>query len=303
MKILIVSGFLGAGKTTFINHLVKTCPNDFAILENEFANQGIDKDILDNNKLNIWELTEGCICCSTNQDFVSSVLTIANSINPEYLIIEPTGVGILENIIESLKKVTYERIQLLQPVTILDAYSFDNFIKDYPEIYQNQILTSKHVIFSKTDIEDPLVIEDISKKIKQLDPGIKIISQNYKNQDKSWWQQILNTDLDGTYHQQVETIDLETFAISDPEILGPNHLIYLLENIIRERYGKIIRAKGVIKAGNSHLRFDVVDKTYSITGCDSSIDSKIVFIGKEIRRNNIRKLVVKNYIKKINISK
>ena len=105
MKILIVSGFLGAGKTTFIRRLSRNIGKRFVILENEYGAAGIDgarlgKDVAEEG--NIWEMTEQCICCSGKKDFASSVLTIANAVDPEYLIVEPTGVGRLSKIIENL---------------------------------------------------------------------------------------------------------------------------------------------------------------------------------------------------------
>ena len=99
MKILIVSGFLGAGKTTFIKRLARNVDQRFAILENEYGAAGIDGARLGQNRQgtqkNVWEMTEQCICCIGKKDFAASVLTIANVVDPEYLIVEPTGVGSL----------------------------------------------------------------------------------------------------------------------------------------------------------------------------------------------------------------
>lgn len=105
MNILIVSGFLGAGKTTFIKELSRRTKKEFAILENEYANSGVDGDILKNSDktVNIWELIDGCICCSAKGDFAQSILTIANTIDPDYLVVEPTGVAKLSSIIENIK--------------------------------------------------------------------------------------------------------------------------------------------------------------------------------------------------------
>lgn len=93
MKILIVSGFLGAGKTTFIKRLSQNIGKKFVILENEYGAAGIDGLRLGKSQQelreNIWEMTEKCICCSGKKDFASSVLTIANAVDPEYLIVEP----------------------------------------------------------------------------------------------------------------------------------------------------------------------------------------------------------------------
>ena len=117
MKILVVSGFLGAGKTTFIRTLAERTKKDFAVMENEYGAVNVDGDFLEQTKdLNIWELTEGCICCSMQNDFATSIQTIANTVDPEYLIVEPTGVGMLSKIIENIQKIEYERITLLEPL-------------------------------------------------------------------------------------------------------------------------------------------------------------------------------------------
>ena len=80
------------------------------------------------------------------KDFASSVLTIANAVDPEYLIVEPTGVGRLSRIIENLKQIEYERIRLLSPVTIVDIYSFGRYLEEYPELYKDQIASAGTVI-------------------------------------------------------------------------------------------------------------------------------------------------------------
>ena len=153
MRILVVSGFLGAGKTTFIKELARRTREDFSVMENEYGQVGIDGQLLaekempesgeeDAGKLNIWELTEGCICCSMKSDFASSILTIANTIDPEYLIVEPTGVGMLSNVMNNIRLIQYERISLLSPITILDSNSFDRYCQEFPDIYRDQIAST-----------------------------------------------------------------------------------------------------------------------------------------------------------------
>jgi hypothetical protein len=139
---LIVSGFLGAGKTTFIKRLARNVDQRFAILENEYGAAGIDGARLGQNRQgtqkNVWEMTEQCICCIGKKDFAASVLTIANVVDPEYLIVEPTGVGSLARIIENLRQIEYERIQLLSPVTYVDGYT-----KETKEIQYQYPVASK----------------------------------------------------------------------------------------------------------------------------------------------------------------
>ncbi len=141
MKILIVSGFLGSGKTSFIKALAKASKKQFVIVENEFAELGLDAELIksdDNLEMEIWELTEGCICCSLNLDFSNSVLTIANTLNPEYLIVEPSGVALTSNIVKQLNKICYEQIELLSPITIVDAQNYRLSKEKYPDYFYDQ---------------------------------------------------------------------------------------------------------------------------------------------------------------------
>lgn len=102
MRVLVVSGFLGAGKTTFIQELARRTGRDFVVYENEYGQADIDAKVLsETDELSVWESTENCICCSGKQDFAASVLTIANTLDPEYLVVEPTGVARLSSVLET----------------------------------------------------------------------------------------------------------------------------------------------------------------------------------------------------------
>ena len=178
MKILIVSGFLGAGKTTFIKRLARNVDQRFAILENEYGAAGIDGARLGQNRQgtqkNVWEMTEQCICCIGKKDFAASVLTIANVVDPEYLIVEPTGVGSLARIIENLRQIEYERIQLLSPVTIVDVYSYRRYMAEYPELYQDQIRSADTIIVSKTEACQAEEKQRIQKFLQEINPHRKM---------------------------------------------------------------------------------------------------------------------------------
>ena len=178
MKILIVSGFLGAGKTTFIKALAKHTGKDFAILENEYGTAGIDADRLraeeGQSPVNIWEMTEGCICCSAKGDFSLSVLSIANTIDPEYLVIEPTGVGMLGNVLENVKKIEYQRISILSPVTIADIYSCRRYLKEYPALYENQIREAGTIFLSKSEQASPEEKEEARQILTKINPTATI---------------------------------------------------------------------------------------------------------------------------------
>lgn len=205
MKILIVSGFLGAGKTTFIKRLARNVDQRFAILENEYGAAGIDGARLGQNRQgtqkNVWEMTEQCICCIGKKDFAASVLTIANVVDPEYLIVEPTGVGSLARIIENLRQIEYERIQLLSPVTIVDVYSYRRYMAEYPELYQDQIRSADTIIVSKTEACQAEEKQRIQEFLQEINPQAKIITDYASTMTREDYQSLL---LGGRYEKEVQ---------------------------------------------------------------------------------------------------
>ena len=175
MKILIISGFLGAGKTTFIKEMSRKIQRDFVVMENEYGETNMDSAFLKGQEnLNIWELTEGCICCSTKSDFASSILTIANTLDPEYLIVEPTGVGVLSNVIRNIQQIEYERITLLSPITIVDADCFHRCMNDYPNIYMDQLRSAGTIVISKRSFISREEENQFVNQLKELAPGVQI---------------------------------------------------------------------------------------------------------------------------------
>lgn len=255
MKILVVSGFLGAGKTTFIRTLAERTKKDFAVMENEYGEVNVDGDLLEQTKdLNIWELTEGCICCSMQKDFATSILTIANTVDPEYLIVEPTGVGMLSKIIENIQKIEYERITLLEPLTILDGTMYDRCMSEFSEICVS----------------------------------------HYTEQGDDWRDSLLTSYLDKEIPMKEEReLDLENIGLTEVSLQSEQELILFLQGVVAGVFGDICRAKGYLPVGNGWLRFDVTDRTYSVTGIDTMPEAKAIFIGRQLKRNWLREVLQK----------
>lgn len=303
MKILIISGFLGAGKTTFIKELIQRSSGEIAILENEFGELGMDKDKLESTvqkeEINIWELAEGCICCSTKKDFASTILTIANAVDPEFLIIEPTGVGMLGNIINNIKQIEYERISLLAPVTIVDGYSCRRYMEEYPQMYQNQIKYARTILLSKMENATSREREEAVSHLSEINKDADIISEHYTKLDRSWWDKLFSTAYDGSSvkEESVNWEGLESFSLSDIRLPSPISMVILLENLIRGEFGEIIRAKGSLGIGRIELQFDMVEGRYSVIVMNDAQENhdkilkpaKVVFFGKGIQRQKLRR--------------
>ena len=294
MKVLVLSGFLGAGKTTFLKELAKRTHKDFAVMENEYAPLNIDGSVLreSNEKLNIWELTEGCICCSSKADFASSVLTILNTIDPEYLIIEPTGVGMLSKILENLKNISYEKIELLSPVTLADGKTFFDFHREHRDVFEDQIRNAGTVLITKMESADPDEFARIREEIALLAPGASILDGPYQKEEDSWFLNLLSKGLSGeilTSNGQEEVP--ENLGLSEISLSSPCQLLLFLNGIVSGVFGNICRSKGSLKAGDSWLRFDTSGTNYSVTGCPPSEESRAVFIGSGLKRTWLREVL------------
>ena len=294
MKILIVSGFLGAGKTTFIKELAKRTKKEIAIFENEYGTEGVDGDILkEATGVNIWELTEGCVCCSAKGDFAASVLTIANTISPEYLVIEPTGIAMLSNLITNLKLIEYEHIKLMAPIVIVDALSLDRYKNEFPEIYKDQIEFANTVIFSKSENLSESEKEKLKLEITEINKSCNIVSDHYLTISGNWWDSLLLKYLDGSIEipEKEESAEMpDSFSLNNISIRSVERFIIFLENLIRGHYGNVFRAKGSFAVRGLNLRFDVADNRYLIETDTNEISDKVVFIGNDIKKQKIREI-------------
>lgn len=309
MDILVISGFLGAGKTTFIKEIIKKTKRDYCILENEYGAINIDSSTLseDKNKdLKIYEFTEGCICCSSKGEFATSVLTISNSLDPDYLIVEPTGVGYLSSILNNLNKVKYERIQVLNAITIVDGQYFFSLLnnKDFKidTCLEDQIKNASYLIVSKNETFSKDEKDLITNKLKELNPNVVIINdKHYSELDESFFKEILinkekkNSNL---IPSKVKPLDLTNFSIKkEINLTSIYQLISLLEDITRGFYGSINRAKGFIKIESRIYHFELVNNKYTIEEFLNASEvkfSEAVFIGFNIDKTGLRTRLVLN---------
>ncbi len=294
MKLLLISGFLGAGKTTFIRELVRRTGRQIAILENEYAPVGIDGSLLEralpqsDRQRNIWELTEGCICCSMKGDFAASVVPIANPVDPEYLIVEPPGVGRLSSVIAQLQQIEYARIRLLAPVTLVDGKSLGHCLSQYPQIAEDQIAAAHTLVVSKMENAPPEEMEPLRVRLRELNPSGDILTRHYTTMDDAWWNRLQEQGYHGERFpipQEGEEKRPENYALTGVCLDRPEELICFLEQLIRGRFGAVYRAKGVLMAGPQALRFDVTDGRYEVLLMEQAEDAgKAVFIGENLAR-------------------
>lgn len=291
MQVLIISGFLGAGKTSFIKAMTRATGRQFVVVENEFGNSNIDSKLLNqgDNSMKIYELTEGCICCSMNMDFSLSVMTIANSLNPDYIIVEPSGVAMPSRILESLRKISYENIGVLAPVVIVDAKNFISQKNFYPEYFNDQLNTAGTVVLSKSESLSPEEFSEIHNLLS-INDNIKFPCEHYSKWPREKWLELL-TLKNGKSQTPAPTPEakLLSLALTNINISSPDELIYKLENLLSGNYGDIVRSKGFALTPNKSINFSVVNGLYEITGANNN-NSDIVVIGEDLQAEKINKL-------------
>ena len=152
-KIDVYSGFLGAGKTTLIKKMISEYykGQKLVLIENEFGEIGIDGGFLQDAGINITEMNSGCICCSLVGDFGRALTQVIEQYDPDRIIIEPSGVGKLSDVLTAVNKVTNENVVLGYTVAVVDAGKVKSYMKNFGEFYNNQIETASTIILSRTD--------------------------------------------------------------------------------------------------------------------------------------------------------
>ncbi len=149
----IYSGFLGAGKTTLIKKMIQEAykGEKLVLIENEFGEIGIDGGFLQDAGINITEMNSGCICCSLVGDFGKALTQVIADYAPDRIVIEPSGVGKLSDVVAAVEKVTSHDVKLGHTVAVADAGKVKVYMKNFGEFYNNQIETADMVILSRTD--------------------------------------------------------------------------------------------------------------------------------------------------------
>jgi G3E family GTPase len=152
-KIDIYSGFLGAGKTTLIKKMIQEayCGEQLVLIENEFGEIGIDGGFLQDAGINITEMNSGCICCSLVGDFGKALTQVIEEYHPDRIVIEPSGVGKLSDVVAAVEKVISHDVVLGHTVAVVDAGKVKVYMKNFGEFYNNQVETAQTIILSRTD--------------------------------------------------------------------------------------------------------------------------------------------------------
>ena len=177
-KIDIFSGFLGAGKTTLIKKLISEGykGQKLVLIENEFGEIGIDGGFLQDAGINITEMNSGCICCSLVGDFSKALAQVLEQYNPDRVIIEPSGVGKLSDVIRAVRGVETETAKLNCFTTVVDAGKCKMYMKNFGEFFNDQVENASTVILSHTDVAKASKVEEAVKLVREHNAEAVIVT-------------------------------------------------------------------------------------------------------------------------------
>lgn len=184
-KVDIISGFLGAGKTTLIRKLIKEAYGDkkIIIIENEFGEIGVDTGFLKDTGVTINEITAGCICCTLAGDFAKALDEVMREYKPDIIVIEPSGVGKLSDVILAVKSLGNDDILLNSFACVVDAKKARKYLKNFGEFFENQVENAGAIILSHTSELSAEKIDDVVNMLRELNKEASIITTDWEDLD------------------------------------------------------------------------------------------------------------------------
>ncbi len=328
-KIDVFSGFLGAGKTTLIKKLIDEAyrGENLVLIENEFGEVGIDGGFLKDTGIEITEMNSGCICCSLVGDFGEALKKVITQYNPDRILIEPSGVGKLSDVISAIKHIDSDKIVLNGFSTVVDANKCKMYMKNFGEFFNNQIENAGTIILSHTD---DISEEKLSKCIgllrthntdatiistpwSQID-GISILNAiENKNTLKS---ELEKLEHNVHHHEHNEHCDCHEHHYEHDEHCNCGHKHHHADEVFTswgkettnkyttqqltdalkqldndKTYGFILRAKGILPATDgSWIYFDYIPGEVNVRKGNAEIIGRICVIGSKINESAIEDL-------------
>jgi len=298
-SINIISGFLGAGKTTLIKKLLseELKSEKVAIIENEFGEVGIDGNILKETGVEVREINSGCICCTLVGDFSKAIKDIIEGYHPDRIIIEPSGVGKLSDVVKACEaKEISHLVEVKIKLAVVDASKYQIYIRNFNEFYENQIKSAKTIILSRTEVIDAQKLQKVTKEIREINPKAEIVTTPWSEissrkllelsefGDEEIQEHHHHHDHNADYVFQVwgeETAEIFSFAKLK------NCVVQLGDE---EKYGKVLRGKGLIRTDLGWKKFDFVPEEQTFLDIEPEFTGRLCIIGACLNKEAISNL-------------
>lgn len=309
IQIDIFSGFFGAGKTTLIKKLIdeNVYSKKTTLIENEFGEIPIDGAFLKKYNIEIKEIKAGCICCSTVIDFTNTLREIIKSKETERIIIEPSGVGKLSEIVKIVKILEEDNdIHLNLVIAAVDVTMYEEFTELFSEFYGDQIIHASTILLSRTQNVDDEGLGKVVSKIREINDTASIVTTPWD--DLSGIELIGLSEADGqqiSRDEDLSAFDLEfddddhdhddddhnhdiftSWGIETPKIFPVTQLESIFESLKDEAiFGKVVRSKGKVQIdGVNWVEFDFVPNALEIRASEPDEIGRITVIGHDLNQ-------------------
>ena len=291
MEVLLVAGFLGAGKTTLIRHLLTSPPKGLgklALLVNEVGKIGLDGSLLSGLNVDVVELTSGCICCSIKTDFFKAVEEIYHQFAPSHLIVEPTGVAQPGEILDVLSQAPVRDFCRVQGiVTIVDA-GFFKAREMLGSFYDRQILSADVILLNKIDLVGGEVALGIEARLEEMNPRAKVfLTRNCSVEPARLFEGLSSarekTGKAGFRDENLEHQGFQSFTFEDHGIMDRTKLIRFLESLP----ASLFRCKGWARFPDSSVIVNYSGGNYRLEPTQDSHPTALVLVGRKCPQDEI----------------
>lgn len=299
MKLDVISGFLGAGKTTFLNKLLPQLGEKVVVIENEYGDVAVDGSLLE-DELPVKEIMAGCICCSLVLDFKSAIKELAAKYHPDRIIIEPSGVSCLSDVLRACESVAAEvegGLDIDRLITIVDASGFTDYIEDFGMFYGNQIENANIILLSHLDevIGD---VADIIKGIEEVNPHACIWAEDWLHTEgaaiNDWLLALAESRelyLPDTDQKRVIFNAGDVFgswSVVSNKAWSDDEIQCLLQKFADGEYGRILRAKGILRhQSGDAVNFNFTPHNSEYHAVESRDCGKVAVIGCRLNEDKL----------------
>ena len=312
--VTIISGFLGAGKTTLIREFMKKlyAKEQIVLIENEFGEIGIDAAFLENTGIAIKEINSGCICCSLVGDFKTALLQVLEQFHPDRIIIEPSGVGKLSDVLKAVKEAD-ARLLIDKALCVVDVKKGKLYARNFGEFFRDQIEYADGVLLSRTQYASAEEISEAVMVVRGICEETAICTTPWEELDQRAWQNLFAHFKRKQYHhfsQEEEAHARHHHAHDEKHHHHHADEVFTswgketphkftkakIEDVLKtlcetDDYGTILRAKGMVEDENgSWIYFDMVPGEYELRDGEPDYTGRLCVIGTDIDEHRLEEL-------------
>lgn len=287
MKIRIVSGFLGAGKTTCICNMLERREGLTGVLVNEFGDIGIDAELIQRGEaVDMVELPSGCICCTLRNDLVQAVEEIKARVNPDRLIIEPSGLAVPSGILEALEPIKEKLgLEIEAIIGIVDADGFLPNLESglFGDFYTDQLANSDIILVNKVDLVPPETLQQVEEKIREYNQSAVIL---HTVNCRAELPELATHDGIDYLHLHFDH-EFDSLALTPEGSYRRDDIEQILRDADEGKFGHIYRAKGIFESAEGYYNFDLVHGQVNFKKLKGGSGNKFIFIGKDFDKKTV----------------